>query len=253
MVLAIAHRGSRVLWPENTLIAFRGAVELGFRWLETDLHLTSDGRLICFHDDTADRTTDGSGPVASMKWEEISALDAGFRHAPRQGFPFREQGVRVPAFDELVSEFPHVNLVVDLKQDGIEEALAFEIARLGIEGRLIVGSFSDQRLVRFREITEGRVRTSTGSAESRQAWARSWFGTPEKLAHAVQLPRVHVGLPIINKRTVAGFHRAGYEVHVWTVNRVRSMNRLIDWGVDGIISDRPDLLRSVLERRGLWQ
>ncbi len=229
------------------MTAFRGAVDLGFTWLETDLHLSADGALVCLHDDTVDRTTDGTGVASQMTLEQIQSLDAGY-HDER----FRGKEIRIPTLEEVVTAFPDARLVVDLKQDGLEVALVDLVARLDLWGRLIVGSFSDARLAGFRSLSGGRVRTSTGSGETLRAWARSWFGTPERLADAVQVPRFHLGLPVVTPRTVAGFHRGGYEVHVWTVNTEEEMERLLGWGVDGIITDRPDLLRSVFERRGLW-
>jgi len=246
--LAIAHRGSRILWPENTLTAFEGAAALGYSWLETDVHLTADGALICLHDDTVDRTTDGAGLASDLKLADIQRFDAGYRHDER----FRGTGIRVPSLEEVVTALPGCNLVIDLKQDGLEAPLVEMVERFDLWDRIIVGSFSDRRLAEFRSLSEGRVRTSTGTRETLRAWARSWFGTPERFADAVQVPRSHRGLPVVTRRTVAGFHRGEYEVHVWTVNAEAEMERLLDWGVDGIITDRPDLLRSVFERRSLW-
>ncbi len=252
MTVAIAHRGSRILWPENTMTAFRGAVDLGYRWLETDLHATSDGVLVCIHDDTVDRTTDGSGPASEKTLAEIQSLDAGYRHRSSGEWRFRGSGVRIPTLEEVASSFEGASLVVDLKQDGLEALLVDLVDRLGLWDRLVVGSFSDERLARFRTLSGGRVRTSTGPGETLKAWRRAWVGTPERFADAVRVPRTHFGFPVVTRRTVAGFHRGGYQVHVWTVNSEKWMNRLLDWEVDGIITDRPDLLRSVLERRSLW-
>ncbi len=250
---AIAHRGSRVLWPENTLTAFRGAVELGFRWLETDLHQTRDGTIVCIHDDTVDRTTDGTGRVADLTLAEVKALDAGYRFRRDHDHPFRGRGVRVPTLEEVVSEFSDVKLVVDLKQDGMERGLADLITRFDLWDRLIVGSFSGERLARFRRETDGRVATSTGPKETFRVWLRSWIGAPPHVADALQVPRFYWGLPVVTKRTVAAAHRAGMQVHVWTVNEPDVMGELLDWGVDGLITDRPDLLKTVLEGRGIWQ
>ncbi len=250
---AIAHRGSRVLWPENTLTAFRGAVALGFRWLETDLHQTRDGTIVCIHDDTVERTTDGRGKVAEMTLAELKTLDAGYRFRRDGDHPFRGAGIRVPTFEEVVTEFPGVKLIVDLKQDGMERRLADLIAQYELWDRLIVGSFSDDRLSRFRRETGGRVATSTGPKETLRVWLRSWLGAPPAVADALQVPRWYWGLPVVTRRTVAAAHRAGMQVHVWTVNEPDVMGELLDWGVDGLITDRPDLLKAVLESRGVWQ
>lgn len=232
--------------------AFQGAVDLGFRWLETDLHLTRDGVVVCFHDDTAMRTTDGRGPVSAMDLADLVRLDAGYRFRRAGERPFRGQGVRVPTLEEVVASFPEVSLIVDLKQDGIEEALLALIERLALWERLVVGSFSDQRLQRFRQLSRGRVATSTGSGETFKLWRAARSSTPPAVADAVQIPRNYRGIRVVTPATVAGFHRGGYQVHVWTVNREPEMETLLGWGVDGLISDRPDVLRSVLQRRGTW-
>lgn len=251
--IAVAHRGSRLLWPENTMLAFRSAVELGFSWLETDLHLTADGVVVCLHDDTLDRTTNGSGYVWDHSLTQVASLDAGYHHDRRRGFPFRGQGARIPTLEEVATTFPHVRLILDLKQDGLEEPLADLVGRLELWDRVIVGSFSDSRLSRFRQLTVGGVATSSGPTESRLLWrAALTGGSADTMADCVQVPTVYRGLPVVTRRSVAGFHRLGLPVHVWTVNRPSQMRRLLAWGVDGLISDRPDLLRKVLQERGEW-
>ncbi len=153
-----------------------------------------------------------------------------------------------------MTSFPDVRLVVDLKQDGLEAPLAGLIGRLDLWDRLVVGSFGGDRLVRFRRETGGRVATSTGPGETLRAWrtARRRAGVPDVPADAVQVPRTYRGLRVITPRTVAGFHRGGLDVHVWTVDDPAEMRRLLDWGVDGLITDRPDLLKDVLVERGEW-
>lgn len=234
--------------------AFAGAIELGYRHIETDLHATSDGVLVCIHDSTVDRTTNGEGEVSSLTLREIQALDAGFRHGTRDGFRFRSQGVEVPAFEEAVLSFPDVRFVVDLKADGLEELLADLVERMGIHERLIVGSFSDERLSRFRELTRGRVATSTGPALTRLWILASRVGRRGGGdASALQLPTQIRGVRVVDERLVAAAHAAGLQVHVWTVNRVDDMETLLDIGVDGIITDRPDLLKKNLMNRDEWR
>jgi glycerophosphoryl diester phosphodiesterase len=249
----IAHRGSRILWPENTMVAFDGAVSLGFEWLETDLHLTSDGVLVCFHDGLLDRTTDGSGPISKLSLAELDAIDAGHRHAPHEDFPFRSQGVRVPTLEEVVTTYPHTRLIVDLKQDGLVDALWGLIERLGLHERLVVGAFSDRRLASFRRLSQGSVATSTGPRRSVAAYAGAVMGRAPKLADAVQFPTNLGPLKPLTMRTVRSFHRRGYQAHVWTVNDPDEMHRFYDLGVDAVITDRPDLLRDVLRERGHWK
>jgi glycerophosphoryl diester phosphodiesterase len=251
--LAIAHRGSRLLWPENTMEAFSGAAELGYRHLETDVRLTSDGVLVCFHDRTVDRTTEGHGPAGEFTFDGLKHLDAGYRHRRKDGFLFRGKGLSVPSLEEVVTALPHVDLVVDLKEDATVPVLAELAERLGIHDRLTVGSFSDRRLARFRSITGGGVKTSSGPWETVSAWLASRVGRPIKGAfEALQIPVTWYGLPLVDARMVSAAHDQGLEVHVWTVNRASDMVRLLDLGVDGIITDRPDLLKEVLVRRLEW-
>ena len=251
--VAIAHRGSRLLWPENTMEAFSGAVGLGYRHLETDLRVTSDGVLVCLHDPTVDRTTDGSGPVTDFTFNELSRLDAGYRHLGLDGRLFRGGGIRVPTLEEAVLAYPEVSFVVDLKTDNLVEPLHDLIERLGLHERLIVGSFSDRRLQEFREVSAGRVATSTGATLARSWLVASRVGRGVMgEASALQLPRRSRGLRVIDRKLIESAHAYGLQVHVWTVNSRSEMGELLDLGIDGIITDRPDVLKEVLEERGQW-
>jgi glycerophosphoryl diester phosphodiesterase len=251
--LAIAHRGSRHLWPENTMEAFSQAVALGFRFLETDLQVTADGVLVCIHDDTVDRTTDGTGAVNSFGFDELAALDAGFRHNTEGRHPFRGRGLSIPSLEETVTALPEVSFVVDLKGEGQVQLLADLIERHSLHDRLIVGSFSDQRLVEFRKATEGRVATSTGPMLSRMWLLTSRVGRGAGgEARALQLPTQVRGVKVVDEKLVDTAHAHGLHVHIWTVNDPVEMEGYLDLGVDGIITDRPDLLRDVLISRGQW-
>lgn len=242
-----------MLWPENTDVSFAGAYELGFRHFETDLHLTSDGFLVCFHDPTVDRTTDSKGPVEEHTLAELESLDAGFRHSTPDGFPYRDQGAKVPTLEWLLTTFPDVSVVVDMKSDGLESALASLIDDLKAHDRLIVGSFSDARIDRFVELTRGRVAVSAGPTLAR-AWllasrvGRRGGGSPS----ALQLPTHMRGIRVVDERLVRAAHSAGVQVHVWTVNHPDEMEKLLDIGVDGLVTDRPDILRDLLVERGEW-
>jgi glycerophosphoryl diester phosphodiesterase len=248
----VAHRGSKILWPENTMLAFSGAVDFGFEWLETDLHLTADGVLVCLHDDTLDRTTDRRGPIIEISSSALATIDAGHRHAPEQEHPFRGTGILIPTLEELVTTFPAVRLIVDLKQDGLAEPLWRLVERLSLHARLIVGSFSDRRLAEFRRLSRGSVATSTGPARSVAALAGAVVGRAPRLADAVQFPTKVGPLRPLTSRTVSSFHRRGYQAHVWTVNDRQEMHRFFNLGVDAVISDRPDILREVLRERDAW-
>ncbi len=251
--LAVAHRGSRLLWPENTMEAFQGAVDFGYRYLETDLHITADGVLVTFHDDSLERTTDGSGPVSSRNWDELAQLDAGHNFAPHEGFPRRGMGVTVPRLDELVGAFPNVRLTLDLKQAGCEQILAKFLRQGGLEDHVIVGSFSGRRLARFREASGGRVATSAGPAETLALWSAARFGrTLRTKADALQIPDEIAFVNLPDSKLLQAAEAGDLQVHVWTVNDPAQMSQLLDIGVHALITDRPDILKQLLQERGQW-
>jgi glycerophosphoryl diester phosphodiesterase len=230
---AIAHRGSRYFWPENTM--------------------TADGVLVCIHDATVDRTTDATGPVAALTFDELARLDAGFRHRGPDGHPFRAEGVTVPAFEELATSFPDARLIVDLKADGMTAELARVIERHHLADRIVVGSFSDRRIARFIADSGGRVATSTGPRATRGWVAASRVGRAASgPASALQVPIQMRGVRVVDRKLIEAAHRRGLAVHVWTVNLRSEMVELLDMGVDGIVTDRVDILREVLTERGRW-
>ena len=244
---AAAHRGSRLLWPENTMPAFQGAYDLGVRVFETDLHATADGVLVAFHDATLERTTDAVGPISDRSIDDLGGIDAGHRFEREGDHPHRARGVRIPTLEEVVSTFPDVALILDMKAPGLEPLLAGLIERLDLAERVIVGSFSDARLRRFRHMA-GHVATSAGPREALAGRARSWARLASASpADVFQVP-VRAGVRVVDRAFVAAAHAADKHVHVWTVNEESEMRRLLDLGVDGIITDRPDLLQQVLGR-----
>jgi glycerophosphoryl diester phosphodiesterase len=176
----------------------------------------------------------------------MQRFDAGFRHCLDGEYPFRGQGVTVPTLEDMAKAFPDSGWVIDLKGEGTDEALAMVVDRLGLSDRALVGSFSSERLRRFRALTRGRVPTSTGSGETMRALlaARaSPFVDPFQVAiAALQVPETWYGIPVVTRAMIEFAHGWGRLVHVWTVNHVEDMARLTALGVDGIITDRPDLL-----------
>jgi glycerophosphoryl diester phosphodiesterase len=249
--LRFAHRGSNLLWPQNTMVAFQWAIDLGLRYLETDVHATRDGRVITFHDDRLDHLTDGHGPVWDHDWGDLRSLDAAYHFGSDRGHPLRGTGVRIPLLEEVLVTFPQCLLNLDLKQAGIEDLLAAEIARLKAEERVLVGSFHDRRLTRFRRASGGRVATSAGPREVVAALGACRLGRPlGGLADAFQVPERSGPLRVVGRRLVEAAHRTGKQVHVWTVNDPADMHRLLDLGVDGLITDRADLLLGVVGERG---
>jgi glycerophosphoryl diester phosphodiesterase len=252
--LAFAHRGGGKLWPENTMVAFQGAVQLGCRYLETDLHTTRDGVMVTIHDETVHRISDGSGSVRSLTLAELKQLDAGYRFSPDGGqtFPFRGKGVTVPTLAEVVQAFPDICLNVDIKQrePPMIEALVTFIEELGAHDRILVGCFHDRMLKEFRQRTGGRVATSAASWEARLFWLTSRLGLTRflRLAYdALQVPARQGPVSVVERRFIRAAHRLGIQVHVWTVDESEEMHRLLNLGVDGLMSDRPDLLLAALK------
>lgn len=234
------------------MMAFGHAHDSGLRWFETDLHLSSDGHVMCIHDGTVDRTTDGTGAVSDFTVADLEALDAAYQFEVAGDHPYRNQGHGVPTLEDVATEFDDCRLVVDLKEDGLAEALWELIRRLDLVERIIVGSFSDRRLSEFRHVSGGAVATSAGPRDVARALAAAAVKTPARRADALQVPVNAKGVPIVTGRSVEKFQDAGYQVHVWTVNNSKQMHRLLDLGVDGIITDLPDALKAVMIERGVW-
>jgi len=233
------------------MIAFSGAVDFGFRYLETDLHMSADGTLVTFHDDTLDRTTDGSGSVSKRSLAELKHLDAAYRFDPVHHFPYRGTGVEIPTLEELVRAFPDCVFTLDMKQPGLEAALAKAIVDLDIEDQVIVGSFRDSRTKRFRKLIQPGVATSSATWETARLVLSAKTGRPISIkADALQVPVRMKGVTVVDQKFVERAHLLGKQVHVWTVNDPDDMTDLLDLGVDGIITDRPDLLADVMRERG---
>lgn len=244
--IRLAHRGSGVLWPENTMYAFEQAVALGYHYIETDVRLTRDRVVVVFHDATVDRTTDGSGEVVKLDWAHLAELDAAHSFDREADFPHRGSGIGIVRFDDLLDTFPHVHFNIDLKAPDMEWAVADVIKRKQADDRLLVGSFYDKRLRRFRRITRGSIATSAGPAEGAALWAASRLGRRgPTVPDAYQIP-TRMGPMRLDERMIQGAHATGAQVHVWTINDPEEMERLLALGVDGIVSDRPDLLNEVV-------
>lgn len=252
----LAHRGASASAPENTLEAFRlGLEEDGAKGLEMDAHLTRDGEVVVIHDDTVDRTTEGSGFVRDMGFEEIRALDAGYRFSPDgRGFPYRGKGLRVPTLLEVYESFPEAFVNVELKeaQSGIEEKVLRVIEESGAESRTLVASFGYPIIRRFRRVSGGRVSTSASRFEISVFYFASRVYL-EKLVpvnyDALQVPVEHRGFEVVTRRFVEAAHSRGVRVDVWTINDEREMRRLLDLGADVIMTDEPGKLSRVLAER----
>jgi glycerophosphoryl diester phosphodiesterase len=252
--VAIAHRGGAGEAPENTLPAFEAAVELGYRYLETDAHVTRDGVVVAFHDARLDRVTDRTGAIDERTIAEVEAADAGHSHTSDGGrsFPFRRRGIRVPRLERLLLRFPEARFNIDLKSDRCMLPLVALIERLGVWERVCIGAFSDRRLRRIRSLSGDRACTSTGPLAIAIARVLASSGVmPRQGADCLQVPLRRGPVPIVDERFVRAAHHAGLPVHVWTVNDETTMHKLLDLGVDGIMTDRVRLLRQVFAARGL--
>jgi glycerophosphoryl diester phosphodiesterase len=252
--IAIAHRGGAEELPENTLAAFDAAVALGYRHLETDAHLSSDGVVFSFHDHILDRITDRRGRLREVSAAVIAEADAGYHFSPDgASHPLRGAGLRIPTMEQLLTRWQHVFVNIDVKSDAVVEPLTRLLAELDAFDRVCIGSFSDDRLRRVRRLTRGRVCTSMGPAGVTAAWMGSRAGRMPRLrADCLQVPVRARRMVIVDRRFVDAAHRAGLQVHVWTVDDAAEMTRMLDLGVDAIMTDRPRLLRDVLTARGEW-
>jgi glycerophosphoryl diester phosphodiesterase len=246
----LAHRGSRVLWPENTAEAFQGAVDLGYIYIETDVRITKDDVIVVFHDATLERTTNGSGPLDQWEFADLQRLDAAWWFDEANGYPLRGTGVRIRALEDVFNAWPDVRFNIDLKGPRLEWAVADLIKRHGREETALIGSFVDHRVAKFRRITRGEVAVSAGPSTVAAMWAASRLGrTVRRPVAAFQVPFDYKTLPI-DRKYVEAIHRSGAQIHTWTVNDAADIHRLLDLGVDGIVSDRPDILNDVLRQRG---
>jgi glycerophosphoryl diester phosphodiesterase len=243
-VLAFAHRGGArhpdLLGRENTLAAFTHAVALGYRYLETDVHVTRDGVLVAFHDALLDRVSDRAGSLEDLDLASLRAVRVGGEH--------------IPALAELVDAFPDALFNLDLKADAAVAPLAAFVAERGLQDRVLIGSFSRRRLSRFRRLAGPRVPTCASPAE-----VAAYVVLPGRVARrlaprvaALQVPHRVGRLPVTTSRLVRRAHAVGVPVHVWTVDDPGEMRQLLARGIDGLMTDRTDILASVLRERGLW-
>jgi glycerophosphoryl diester phosphodiesterase len=221
------------------MVAFSHAVGLGYRYLETDVQGTRDGVAVIFHDADLERLAGRPGRIAELTWSEVSRL--------------RVRGQPIPRLEELLERLPEVRLNLDPKNDEAVEPMAHALDRARALDRVCVGSFNSRRIRRLRQLSGGRLCWSPGPSGVLQAWLTGRglpLGMPA--CGALQVPVRAYGLPIVTPAFVAAAHARGLQVHVWTVDARVEMERLLDMGVDGLMTDRPTLLREVLQARGLW-
>jgi glycerophosphoryl diester phosphodiesterase len=242
--LIFAHRGGCALGPENTLAAFDLGLQAGADGLELDVHLAADGVPVVHHDDTLDRTTSDSGPLAARTAAELAQTDAGCRFGRGGEFPFRKKGVGIPSLRDVLRRYPDVPIVIELKVDSAElgEAVAREVRLADAVDRVCVAGFDTRSIAAARQALP-EMASSASRTEVRLAVIRGFARWPIRRAHygGYQVPERNGRIRIVSPRFVRDAHDAGFKVHVWTVDEELDIRRLLQWGVDGLISDRPDV------------
>ncbi len=233
--IPFAHRGGAGDWPENTMPAFVGAVALGYRYLETDVQATADGVLLAFHDNDLSRTCGRPGKISELPWSEVSTARVDGKEP-------------IPLLADLFEAFSDQRINIDCKTDAALEPLVTALRRHDALDRVCVGSFGHQRLVKIRREFGPKVCTSMSPVEA--AWWR--FGRIVRGVQAAQVPMRQAGIPLVSRWMIDLAHRKGVHVHVWTIDEPEEMFSLLELGVDGIITDRPAILKQVMRQRGEW-
>jgi glycerophosphoryl diester phosphodiesterase len=237
--IPVAHRGGAAEQPENTMTAFSAAVALGYRYVETDVHATADGVLVAFHDDRLDRVTDRTGLIAELPWSTV-------REARVDG---REP---IPPLEDLLGAFPGARINIDAKADASVDPLVDVLRRTDAVDRVCVAAFDDARIARLVAALPG-VCASMGPRQLvRLMGAAQRLPVGSFTGQCAQVPVRRGPVTVVTPRFVAAAHARGIHVHVWTIDDADEMRRLLDLGVDGIMTDRPAVLRDVLTERGEW-
>jgi len=235
--IPFAHRGGASDVPENTMPAFQYAIDNGYRYVETDVQVTADGVLVAFHDDDLSRTCGRPGRISQMPWSQVkTALVGG--SAP------------IPLLEDMLGTWPELRVNIDCKTNEAVDALTAALVRCNALDRVCVGAFSDRRVKQLKAIMGANLCTalSPGGVVTLR------FGRPRRpAADAAQVPVSQGPIRVVDERFVARAHALGIKVHVWTIDDAAEMHRLLDLGVDGIMTDRPLVLRSVFEERGVWR
>ena len=236
----LAHRGGALEAPENTMAAFAAARALGYRYVETDVQVTADGAVAVFHDDGLERLTDGSGLLSELPWSAVEQARIGGTEP-------------IMSLAEALETFPDVRFNIDIKTDAGVEPTVELIRAMGCFERVCLAAFSDRRLRRLRDLAAGRACIGAGPRDVTALKFASW-GAPKRAlqVHCAQVPLRAYGITLVTPRFIRQCHAQNIVVHVWTIDDAREMRRLIHLGVDGIMSDRPSLLKQVAQEEGVW-
>lgn len=258
--LVIAHQGGNGIWPGDTMYAFEKAVEMGADVLEMDAHLTKDGHIVLLHDETVDDTTDGTGLIEEMTLAELKQLDAAYKWSNDGGqtFPYRGLGIQAPTLEELFQKFPQMRFVIEIKltKKPIDQPLCDLIRAYNMQDHVLIASFHDTAMQNFR-MNCPEVATSASRGETTKFVLLGKFFLSGLIAPQYQSiqppydPGESYNIPIMTKRFVRDAHVKNVHVEPWTVDDPELMKQYIEWGVDGIITDRPDLMIDVLKEMGL--
>ena len=252
--IVFAHQGGNQISPGNTLFAFEKATTLGVDILEMDAHITKDGVLVIIHDEDVDRTTNGSGLVEKMTLAEIKELDAGYWWTNDDGetYPYRGQGITIPALEEIFQAFPDypVNIEIKKTEGSIAQPLCEIIRKYDMQNKTLIASFHDERMAEFREICP-EIATAAGKNETTKFVILNYLfmGSLYSPAEfAFQVPESNSGILVVRPGFIRGAHQRNLQVHIWTPNTHEELQKFIDMGVDGIMTDRPDILMELLGR-----
>jgi glycerophosphoryl diester phosphodiesterase len=241
--VAMAHRGGAIEHLENTLPAFQACVDMGYRYLETDVRVTADGVLVVFHDPTLERVTDRTGRIESLTWAEVSTARIGGREP-------------IQRLEDLLGAWPDVRFNLDIKAAGVLAPLVRTVRRLKIADRICLGSFSDARIAAARRLFGPSVCTALGprgvAALRLSSYSPRAAGLVRIQAGVAQVPLQLGGRALVDERFIAAAHARDLQVHVWTVDTEEETTTMLDMGVDGVMTDRPAMLRELLEKRGQW-
>jgi glycerophosphoryl diester phosphodiesterase len=242
--LAMAHRGGAIEHLENSMPAFEACVRLGYRYLETDVRVTADGALVAFHDGTLERVTDRTGRLDQMTWAEVEKARIGGREP-------------LVLLEDLLSSWSDVRVNLDIKAPGVVAPLARLVRRLGCLDRICVGSFSDARVAAARRVLGPGLCTSLGprgvAALRLSSYSPRAAGLVRMQAGCAQVPLQLGGRALVDERFLAAAHDRGLQVHVWTVDTPEECTRMLDLGIDGVMTDRPAMLKELLQQRGQWR
>ncbi|HWO78278.1 MAG TPA: glycerophosphodiester phosphodiesterase [Bacillus sp. (in: firmicutes)] len=255
--LVIAHQGGADLAPSSTMAAFEKAARLGADVLEFDVHITKDGHLVAIHDATVDRTTNGTGKVESFTLKELKELDAGFNFQDENGnYTYRGKGVKIPTVQEIFEAFPNHYMMIEIKHnnprnrmDEVVQKLWELIDTYDMADQTLVVSFDQSIVDSFQHFSGNQVALGGGRGEVKNFVISSMLSIQplyRPKVHAFQLP-LHVGeIDLTKDYIIENAHNRGMRIYYWTINDKETMEKLIDRGADGIITDRPDLLLEIL-------